>query len=602
MSNSNGERQRFHRPGSAGGYDNSASGLGTPPTWLPPKKAGTGGGPAGPAGPPGLTGPTGPTGPPGPAGTPGAPGVGVPVPVVNGQWIKGVGGAAVWAPIQNPDLPLILTPQQVVASQNASGAAAFVANNLAANGYILAGMVAGDANLRFVLDRNGAITWGPGNAAGDTSLYRAAAGVLVTGGQFVSNQNAAGNAAFLAANLAADGYGLLVSRNGDSVFRFLLDQSGRMSWGPGNAAPDTFLSRLASGLLNTPTAFTTGAAQGVYGYNAVGAGTYAGPGGTFGSVRATNTGQSHTAAVLGDAGTFRWAVDVNGVMQWADGTIASPDTNLYRARASTLQTDSFFGAVGGLWANNTIWAERTSVGQVAYAAYLTPDANDRFEILADGTLRWGDGTNALDTTLYRKAPGVLRVDDTLDANALTINGAAISETGIPPRLGPGGANVTDCNLATSNGWWYAWNTAANLPASGTNVIIRVDAYDSVNYLWQTAYEFGSGLRIWQRFFGVGAWQPWTQTWPVGTQGGQVTIAVPVTPSPEGLPVAAFSITLPVAWPTSHKSFVATGWPQVTWVGYSVMGAEALDNGHGQVAIMNTTGAQNVVINWISYGN
>ena len=38
-------------------------------------------------------------------GNPGPAGVGVPVPVVNGQWVKGVGGAAVWSPITIPDLP-----------------------------------------------------------------------------------------------------------------------------------------------------------------------------------------------------------------------------------------------------------------------------------------------------------------------------------------------------------------------------------------------------------------------------------------------------------------------------------------------------------------
>ena len=33
---------------------------------------------------------------------------GIPLPIVNGQWIKGVGGAAVWSPISQADLPLNL--------------------------------------------------------------------------------------------------------------------------------------------------------------------------------------------------------------------------------------------------------------------------------------------------------------------------------------------------------------------------------------------------------------------------------------------------------------------------------------------------------------
>jgi hypothetical protein len=42
---------------------------------------------------PGASAPQGPPGPAGPVGT------GIPMPVVNGQWIKGVGGAAVWTPL-----------------------------------------------------------------------------------------------------------------------------------------------------------------------------------------------------------------------------------------------------------------------------------------------------------------------------------------------------------------------------------------------------------------------------------------------------------------------------------------------------------------------
>lgn len=40
----------------------------------------------------------------GPRGDPGANGAGVPQPVVNGQWIKGVGGAAQWQPIKAADM------------------------------------------------------------------------------------------------------------------------------------------------------------------------------------------------------------------------------------------------------------------------------------------------------------------------------------------------------------------------------------------------------------------------------------------------------------------------------------------------------------------
>jgi hypothetical protein len=61
-------------------------------------------------GPVGGQGPAGPAGPTGPQGPKGDPGAGVPSPVVNGQFVKGVGGAAVWAAIAATDLPAQAVP------------------------------------------------------------------------------------------------------------------------------------------------------------------------------------------------------------------------------------------------------------------------------------------------------------------------------------------------------------------------------------------------------------------------------------------------------------------------------------------------------------
>ena len=83
---------------------------------------------------PGPTGPAGPTGPPGPTGT------GVPTPVVNGQWIKGVGGAAVWSPITAADVSGVeMTSNKGVAS----GYAGITSGSLvdAPNGLIVGGAV-----------------------------------------------------------------------------------------------------------------------------------------------------------------------------------------------------------------------------------------------------------------------------------------------------------------------------------------------------------------------------------------------------------------------------------------------------------------------------
>lgn len=50
---------------------------------------------------PGAPAPQGVAGPQGPQG------VGIPMPVVNGSWIKGVGGAAVWTPLSFSEIPII---------------------------------------------------------------------------------------------------------------------------------------------------------------------------------------------------------------------------------------------------------------------------------------------------------------------------------------------------------------------------------------------------------------------------------------------------------------------------------------------------------------
>jgi hypothetical protein len=55
----------------------------------------------------GPVGPPGPQGPQGPAGIQGPQGAGVPTPGVNGQWVKGTGGTAVWASITEGDLPTL---------------------------------------------------------------------------------------------------------------------------------------------------------------------------------------------------------------------------------------------------------------------------------------------------------------------------------------------------------------------------------------------------------------------------------------------------------------------------------------------------------------
>lgn len=111
------------------------------------------------------------------------------------------------------------------------------------------GRYTGDANDRFYLTNSGQMRWGPGTAAVDTGLDRAAAGILRlpdSPDTMLMKHGAAVGSTFLRAALAAD-----------TNYRFLMDSEGHMYWSDGTAATDVHLVRqsgsrlLLTGLLQT---------------------------------------------------------------------------------------------------------------------------------------------------------------------------------------------------------------------------------------------------------------------------------------------------------------------------------------------------------------
>jgi hypothetical protein len=82
------------------------------------------------------------------------------------------------------------------------------------------------------------------------------------------------------------------------------------------------------------------------------------------------------------------------------------------------------------------------------------NATNRFEVYSDGDLWWGNGTDAVDTNLYRSAADTLKTDDTL------LIGGFVS-------LAPGG-NIVSGGFVTCEGYFnatgntvgYRWNAAA----------------------------------------------------------------------------------------------------------------------------------------------
>jgi hypothetical protein len=92
---------------------------------------------------------------------------------------------------------------------------------------------------------------------------------------------------------------------------------------------------------------------------------------------------------------------------------------------------------------------------------VSGDANPRLSIDAGGKISWGDGTNAVDTNIYRDSASVLKTDDTLKVPVLFIDGIEVDTTGA----------TTDQVLK--------YNGTKFLPATGSSVGALNDLSDVV---------------------------------------------------------------------------------------------------------------------------
>lgn len=180
---------------------------------------------------------------------------------------------------------VISAPGGVVAPVNFVGA-------LAATDAFTA-RITGDSAARLTIDSDGSIRWGGGSGAPDCVLYRyAATGLAVDGALRLTNDQmlfgAAGDVNLyrgaadqlktddslsVVGNIATAGTVTGTGASGTAVLlgglvtadtfdRFRTQVSGRMDWGPGNAARDTSLYRSGVGLLATDNSLVLAAAGG----------------------------------------------------------------------------------------------------------------------------------------------------------------------------------------------------------------------------------------------------------------------------------------------------------------------------------------------------
>jgi hypothetical protein len=172
--------------------------------------------------------------------------------------------------------------------------------------------VTGDTFPRWQQLASGFMSWGPGNAAGDTNLYRGGAGVLKTD-------------------------------NSLTVLTRL---------GVGQDAP----------AVSTFAATTTTDQNGIKLTNSLGTGN-------LGSSSLLSIAQTANSRAIGyKVGTEsqnRWGMLHDGTMLWGPGGTTNPDTNLYRSAAGVVATDNSL-SVGQAFVQG-----RTTVANVAYTVLAT---------------------------------------------------------------------------------------------------------------------------------------------------------------------------------------------------------------------------------------
>jgi hypothetical protein len=173
-------------------------------------------------------------------------------------------------------------------------------------------LAAPDTQPAFKITGDGKIQWGlGGSTAPDISLSRAAVGQLQIGAS-----GAAGSIRSWGAAGSDNSFMSLVT--GDSQFRFIARADGMHLWGPGNAAADIALFRVAANVLQLGTGASSYAALRVQ--------------------RAAATDAALQSNVAGDT-VMRWQSDASGKHEWGPGGSTAVDTSLYRSAASTLKTD-----------------------------------------------------------------------------------------------------------------------------------------------------------------------------------------------------------------------------------------------------------------------
>lgn len=373
------------------------------------------------------------------------------------------------------------------------GGTGFVYAPASVTGAVVTSQVSGESYARFGVDVNGYTQWGPGNAAQDTKLYRAAAGSLQTDGTFEAGV------------LRALTYGIFNDNGTAPVVGVGYDFNGHQFCGIGFTY-DTSLYRYAAQILQT-NARIIASGDGSFAFHA----EVPTSGGAY---------QPFYYRVLGDSQP-RWAVMYDGTIQWGTGGSTAPDTTLARRAPNCLITS------GELWTTQRVFINESRTGGYSaimvqnmasdgyyFAMKRASDTTNVWIMGADGRMVWSaGGGSAQDTNLYRGGAGLLITDGQFQASG------GITNASLPPQLKQYAAyEPSDMNNSQTSGWYYA-NSIANQPPSSTSQwLYQVIMWGSNGYGKQIAYGLYSN-EVWTRYLYSSTWNPWAQVGGVPTGAG-----------------------------------------------------------------------------------
>lgn len=190
----------------------------------------------------------------------------------------------------------------------------------------------------------------------------------------------------------------------DTLHRFELTAEGALSWGDGALAHDTFVERTASGTLKVHDGAVggDGVLDMVYLQNTDTGGAPVNGAGMVNVLDDLNLSVGHVFRIDGEQ------FDADMLADGADVAHLSR-TQTFTGEKTFTNVTHFQNVVELETANGYLSREATTPADIALTSLVVGDANPRFQLLADGTMGWGNGTAAMDVFVSRTAPNILSI-------------------------------------------------------------------------------------------------------------------------------------------------------------------------------------------------